>query len=101
MRGTRIAAASPGRTQPFASQWRNQIRRATAADRNDTPAPPWRDVLEIHIQMLRGDGGQLPIGLRDMGQKPLDLPSVNAARAPRPQSVALLGGDKIFHFTCI
>lgn len=35
-RGTRIAAASPGRTQPFASQWRNQIRRATAADRNDT-----------------------------------------------------------------
>jgi len=46
--------------------------------------------LEIRIQMLRRDGCQLTVGLREIGQKPLDLPSANAARARRVQSVALL-----------
>jgi hypothetical protein len=47
----------------------------------------WRDVLEVGIQMLRRDGRQLAVGLRETGQKSLDLPSANAARARRRQSI--------------
>ena len=100
-RGTRIAAASPDRTQPVGLTMAKPDPQGGRRRSRRHPAPSLRDVLEIGVHLRSGDGRQFAIGLREIGQKPLDLPSATATRARRSQSVALLGGDKMVHFTRI